>query len=160
MLLDTPNRCIYIFAGQRGKETLTDLCCYSIPDDKMTEIAQDFLKDDGPEFVYTQRASINSEKQEIYVLSGFLKSKPRNLVRNYLWVYSIRQNKWEKVYESNNEDPTYWQRMEDVEPCPRYTHQLVYNPKTSAHYLLGGNPGDIQKPCRRLDDFWELKLAK
>lgn len=160
MLMDVPHRCIYIFSGQRGKETLTDLYRYSITEDKITEIAQDFSKDDGSEFVYTQRATINVERQEIYILSGILKSKPCNHVRNYLWIYSICNNKWEKVYESSNEDPSYWQRTPDIEPCPRYTHQMVYSKKSSAHFIFGGNPGDLQKPCRRLGDFWKLKLAK
>ncbi|EPB83057.1 hypothetical protein HMPREF1544_10194 [Mucor circinelloides 1006PhL] len=160
MLIDTKNRCIYIFGGQRGKETLTDLYCYNIEEDRLTEVAQDFSKLYGGDSGYTQRATIDVENQEIYVLSGFLKSKPSNAVRNCLWVYNIRRNEWEKVYESESTEAPYWQTTKDIEPYLRYTHQIVYNAKSKAQFMFGGNPGDASKPYKRLDDFWELKLAK
>jgi len=50
--------------------------------------------------------------------------------------------------------------MEMVEPCPRFAHQLVYHPTTRTHYLFGGNPGEDLHIKPRLDDFWELKLAR
>ncbi|GAN02525.1 muskelin [Mucor ambiguus] len=160
MLMDAKHRRIYIFAGQRGKEALTDLYCYNIEQDRLTEVAQDFSKLYGSDAGYTQRATIDIDNQEIYVFSGFLKSKPNNMVRNCLWVYNIKRNEWEKVYESESTEAPYWQTTQIVEPYPRYTHQIVYNTKSKAHFMFGGNPGDASKPHQRLDDFWELKLAK
>lgn len=161
MLMDPKNQKIYIFAGQRAKECLTDLYCYSILDDRVIEIAQDFSKKIGAESAgYTQRATIDLERQEIYISSGFLKSKPTKVVRNCFWVYHIVQNTWEQVYESDNLDTAYWQRMKELEPVPRYTHQFVYNPKSKSHFIFGGHPGDSTQDDKRLDDFWELKLAK
>ncbi|KAI7898194.1 Muskelin N-terminus-domain-containing protein [Cokeromyces recurvatus] len=158
MLLDAKSGCIYIFGGQRGKETLTDLYCYSIEDDKLTELTHDFSKQFGPDAGYTQRAVINADRQEIYIFSGFLKNtqqyKKQVNTTNYFWVYHIQHNKWEKVYESNNNS----QGEED--PLARYTHQMIYNPKSNSLFIFGGNPGDTLKPYRRLDDFWELKLTK
>ncbi|KAI8641733.1 Muskelin N-terminus-domain-containing protein, partial [Parasitella parasitica] len=160
MLIDPKTRRIYIFGGQRGKESLTDLYCYDIEADKLTEVAQDFCKLYGSDSGYTQRATIDIESQEIYVLSGFMKKKPSNTVRNCLWVYNIQRNQWEKVFESESNEATYWEHMKDISPYPRYTHQLVYNYNSRSHFMFGGNPGDISKPLKRLDDFWELKLAK
>lgn len=160
MLMDTKNRCVYIFAGQRSKENLTDLYCYNIEEDRLTEIAQDFSKLYGCDSGYTQRATIDVESQELYILSGFLKSKPSNTVKNCLWMYSIKQNQWEKVYESESNEAPYWQSPKDMAPYPRYTHQMVYNPKSKSHFIFGGNPGDASNPFKRLDDFWGLKLAK
>ncbi|KAF1802153.1 Muskelin N-terminus-domain-containing protein [Mucor lusitanicus] len=163
MLMDAEHRCIYIFAGQRGKETLTDLYCYSIDQDRLTEVAQDFAKLYGSDAGYTQRATIDLDNQEIHVLSGFLKSKPSHTVKNCLWVYSIKRNEWEKVYQSESTDAPYWQtttQQQHAEPYPRYTHQIVYHAKSRAHFMFGGNPGHMSTPYVRLDDFWELKLAK
>ncbi|KAI9475469.1 MAG: Muskelin N-terminus-domain-containing protein [Benjaminiella poitrasii] len=167
MLLDIKSGHIYIFGGQRGKETLTDLYCYSIEDDKMTELTHDFSKEYGPDAGYTQRAAINTEGQEIYISSGFLKNTQGQsggnnkkqqqqqsvVTTNCFWVYHIKHNRWEKVFESNSS-------QHGDEPEARYTHQMVYNRKSNALFIFGGNPGDTIKPYRRLDDFWELKLAK
>jgi ribosomal protein S17E len=161
MLMDSQNRKIYIFAGQRAKECLTDLYCYSINQDKVTEIAQDFSKKFGSESAgYTQRAAIDIDRQEICISSGFLKNKPTKVVRNCFWVYNIIHNTWEEVYESDNHDTSYWNRMKEVQPVPRYTHQMVYSPKSNSHFIFGGHPGDAAQDDKRLDDFWELKLAK
>ncbi|CEP10390.1 hypothetical protein [Parasitella parasitica] len=160
MLMDSKNRRIYIFGGQRGKDSLTDLYCYSIEDDKLTEVAQDFGKLYGSDSGYTQRATIDTESQEIYVLSGFMKRKPSSTVRNCLWVYNIKRNQWERVFESESNEATYWENVKDLDPYPRYTHQFVYNHRSRSHFMFGGNPGDTSKPVIRLDDFWELKLAK
>lgn len=50
--------------------------------------------------------------------------------------------------------------MQDVEPCPRFAHQLVYDKIKKIHYLFGGNPGRSSLPKLRLDDFWSLKLRR
>ncbi|GAA5806192.1 hypothetical protein HPULCUR_011722 [Helicostylum pulchrum] len=160
MLLDSKNRKIYIFGGQRAKECLKDLYCYSIDQDKITSITQDFSKNIGPESGYTQRGAIDIERQELHISLGFFQNKPTNIVRNCFWVYSIKNNTWEEVFSNDNHDTIYWNRMKLNEPYPRYTHQMVYNPKTNAHFIFGGHPGDVTDLYRRLDDFWELRLTK
>lgn len=52
----------------------------------------------------------------------------------------------------------YWTKMQNVEPCPRFAHQLVYDHLHKVHYLFGGNPGKSSLPKMRLDDFWSLKV--
>ncbi|KAI8359968.1 Muskelin N-terminus-domain-containing protein [Blakeslea trispora] len=160
ILMDHVHQRIYIFGGQRGKQFLTDLCYYDLREERLVEIAHDFQKLFGSEAGYTQRASMNVERQEIYVYSGYLQTKPSHVVRNCLWVYYIEKNEWEKVYENDTQDTVYWQQHKDIEPYPRYAYQFIYNPKTDSHFLFAGHPGDASKPERRLDDFWELKLTK
>ncbi len=73
MMIDSKNRKIYIFGGQRSHECLTELYCYFIDQDKLTEIAHDFsTKNVASESGYTQRASIDTERQEIYISLGYL----------------------------------------------------------------------------------------
>lgn len=54
----------------------------------------------------------------------------------------------------------YWTKMQNVEPCPRFAHQLVYDHIHKVHYLFGGNPGKSGISKRRLDDFWSLKVSQ
>ncbi|KAI8976566.1 Muskelin N-terminus-domain-containing protein [Pilobolus umbonatus] len=160
MLLDECNRKIYIFAGKRDKHHLSDLYCYSIDDDKLIEVSQDFIiKDQGLLSGYTQRATLCTTNQEIYVYSGILWAK-NHRVTDQFWVYDIKKNTWEKVYENHNEDSNDWSQSTEGKPCPRFAHQMVYNPQTQSHYIFGGNPGDYENQLKRLNDFWELKLKK
>ena len=76
------------------------------------------------------------------------------------WVYNTKTEQWSKVYHNENADANYWLRMEALEPCPRFAHQLVYDYTTKIHYLFGGNPGEAIYAKARLDDFWELKLTR
>ena len=69
------------------------------------------------------------------------------------------------------------QTQNDPQPCPRYAHQLVYDPIKKVflklfanfsvyqhvfkiHYMFGGNPGKTSEQEKRLDDFWKLKLTR
>jgi hypothetical protein len=58
-------------------------------------------------------------------------------------------------------------------PRPRYAHQMVYDPKTDAVFMHGGNGGVIvegeeergeeevrEEDENRLDDFWIMKLKR
>lgn len=54
----------------------------------------------------------------------------------------------------------YWSKMQNIEPCPRFAHQLVYDHINKVHYLFGGNPGRVYMPRLRLDDFWKLHLTR
>ena len=62
------------------------------------------------------------------------------------------------VYKNENIGQQYWTKMQNVEPCPRFAHQLVYDDIHKVHYLFGGNPGKASIPKMRLDDFWSLKV--
>jgi hypothetical protein len=83
----------------------------------------------GPDAGFTQRATIDYEAGEFYVLSGLMKEKNSSTetVKNSFWVYHIKTDKWTRVYQNENVDPDYWNMMGNVEPVPRFAHQLVYD---------------------------------
>ncbi|KAG0826673.1 hypothetical protein G6F18_009843 [Rhizopus arrhizus] len=114
MVIDNLKRGLYIFAGQREKGQLSDLCYYSINEDKINDIAQNFFRNYGSDIGYTQRAVLDEE----------------------------HKNHWEKVYENEDHDLSYWEQLKDTEPLPRFAHHFVYNPKTRTYFVFGGNPGD------------------
>lgn len=153
MLFDQSNRLLYVFAGQRVKDYLSDLYRYEVDRDIVTEIAQDYSKDAGPDVGFTQRATIDEDLQELYVLSGYMRNPGCDIVKNSLWVYSIRNNEWQKVYQNENKEFRHV-------PCPRFAHQMVYDPTSKSQYIFGGNPGDNLDSSKRLDDFWKLELIK
>lgn len=153
MLFDQSHRSLYVFAGQRVKDYLSDLYRYTVDEDIVSEIMQDYSKDAGPDSGFTQRATIDEELQEIYVLSGYMRNPGCDIVRNAFWVYSIKNNEWKKIYQNENRDF-------NCVPCPRFAHQMVYDSSTKTHYLFGGNPGEQMNSNKRLDDFWELQLVK
>lgn len=160
MLFDPMSRDLYIFASQRSKDNLSNLYRYSIDMDVVTEITEDLSRNSASDPGYTQRATMDVEQQEFYIYSGYMRSKACNVVKHSLWVYSLKQDRWERVYENESRDAQYHHRMRHVEPCPRFAHQMVYDPASRTQYIFGGNPGDFTDPSRRLDDFWELRLVK
>ncbi|KAG0236670.1 Muskelin 1, intracellular mediator containing kelch motif [Actinomortierella wolfii] len=64
------------------------------------------------------------------------------------------QGSWKKIYQNSNPE------LGELEPAPRYAHQLVYDDVNEVQYLFGGNPGEQGNMSKRLDDFWELRLYK
>lgn len=64
---------MYIFAGQRGKDYLNDFFTYEVDTNRLENISLSDLgnKDSGhiPAAGFTQRATIDPELGEIYVLS-------------------------------------------------------------------------------------------
>ena len=85
---------------------------------------------------FTQRATIDHELNEIYILSGLSKEKDKrdDNVKNSFWVYSIVDNKWTCVYRNDNsrekessDGVGTSNRVPGEEPCPRFAHQLVYD---------------------------------
>lgn len=163
---------LWIFGGQRNKDYLGDMHAYDMQADAVVRITKDIAKAGGPEAGFTQRATIDLRKKEIYVMSGLTKEKATALAsaaaaatafpadtlaagsRNHLWCYSIKKDTWEELKAS--EDAS----SEACEPCPRYAYQLIYDATTGFHYLFGGNPGESGNPRQRLDDFWRLTLQK
>ncbi|XP_026673442.1 muskelin isoform X4 [Ceratina calcarata] len=165
MLFHPGLRKLYIFAGQRGKEDLSDFFTYEVDTNHIEHILYEFgAKDTNhiPAAGFTQRATIDPDLGEIYVLSGLSKDKGKRFdsVQNSFWVYNIKNNKWSCIYRNDNVGEKYWSKMQDYEPCPRYAHQLVYDPVRKVHFLFGGNPGRSCLPNLRLDDFWQLKLCR
>ncbi|TPX71748.1 hypothetical protein SpCBS45565_g00878 [Spizellomyces sp. 'palustris'] len=162
MLLNPRTRELYIFAGQRNKDYLSDFYVYEIDTDTVHETSRDYSKQGGPDAGFTQRATIDSDLGEFYVLSGLMREKntTQETVKNSFWVYNIRKDRWTKVYQNENTGSAYWSSMADKEPCPRFAHQLVYDPKRKCQFLFGGNPGEMGNPNLRLDDFWELWLIR
>jgi hypothetical protein len=84
------------------------------------------------------------------------KEKRDDNVQNSFWVYFISQNKWyvtcigwllitemgvnfehllhnyfvcsrSCIYRNENTGEQYWNKMQHLEPCPRFAHQLVYD---------------------------------
>ncbi|KAJ3265912.1 Muskelin 1, intracellular mediator containing kelch motif [Chytriomyces hyalinus] len=162
MLLNSKTRELYIFAGQRNKDYLSDFYTYDIATDTVHEVSRDYSKQGGPDAGFTQRATMDTDFGEFYILSGLQKDKnsTQESVKNSFWSYSLRRAKWTRVYHNENTGADYWSRMKDLEPCPRFAHQLVYDHVRKCHYLFGGNPGDTSNLNLRLDDFWELHLIR
>ncbi|KAK7061161.1 Muskelin 1, intracellular mediator containing kelch motif [Halocaridina rubra] len=164
MLFHSGSRQLYILAGQRNKEYLTDFFTYNIDSDTVTYISDGTKKDSAsvPAAGFTQKATIDSQLNEIHVLSGLSKDKEKREenVRNSFWVYDINQNKWSCIYRNEQTGESYWSKMQHTEPCPRFAHQLVYDETKKVHYLFGGNPGKASLPKMRLDDFWSLRLCR
>ncbi|OZJ05515.1 hypothetical protein BZG36_01880 [Bifiguratus adelaidae] len=161
MLFDPLARTLYIFAGQRDKSYYSDFYAYNIDTNSLTEISRDYSKEGGPDAGFTQRATIDCERREFYVLSGMTKDgKVKELIKNSFWVYHLPSATWSRVYQNPQQNGDYWQAVSDGEPCPRFAHQLVYDPKSKRQYLFGGNPGDALPNSKRLDDFWQLKLKR
>lgn len=66
------HRKLYIFGGQRNKEYATDFITFDVDTQLVTVINTDNMKTDKnnvPQSGYTQRATIDCERDEIYVLS-------------------------------------------------------------------------------------------
>ncbi|KAI9033534.1 Muskelin N-terminus-domain-containing protein [Phycomyces nitens] len=160
MILDPIHQKLFIFAGQRLKECLSDLHTYSIDQDRVTQITQDYSKDSGPDPGFMQRATVDVERQEIYVLSGSVEGRHSSAVESKLWVYNMRSNQWKKVYQGDSSAVETRNKKSITEPLPRFAHQFVYDSTTKVHYLFGGNPGHLENSTERLGDFWELRLTK
>ncbi|XP_013792718.2 muskelin-like [Limulus polyphemus] len=95
MLFHEKNRKLYIFAGQRSKEQLSDFYTYNV-DTGEVQVLCDGAKVEVPSTGLTQRATIDPELSEIHVLCGSNREKDKREenIRNGLWVYEISQNKW------------------------------------------------------------------
>ncbi|KAK7873640.1 hypothetical protein R5R35_009328 [Gryllus longicercus] len=164
MLFHPGCRKLFIFAGQRSKDYLNDFFTYTVDTHEIQQISEGARREacNIPAAGFTQRATIDPDLNEIYVLSGLSKDKEKrdDNVQNSFWVYYIKQNKWSCIYRNENTGEQYWNKMQHLEPCPRFAHQLVYDPVNKVHYLFGGNPGRACLPKLRLDDFWQLQLCR
>lgn len=170
MLLDTKNHVLYIFGGQRSKEYVSDFFTYDIEQNSVSVLHDGTKKEAGlPPSGFTQRATIHPELGKIYMLTGLSKDKDKreDNMHNSFWIYSISDDTWTCVYRNESAaeitsfsqpGPSKMKIMAELGPCPRYAHQLVYDPIRQVHYMFGGNPGSKLSPKVRLSDFWRLKL--
>lgn len=185
MVFHTKQRKLYIYGGQRGKEDLDELLTYDVDTQAISVLNKENSHHGNtitseakfePSSGYTLRATIDCDRDEIYIFSSLNKVKDRRDVHhvepsNSFWVYSLRTHKWSRIYycrhstqdvNSTNKANVLGTNKNDgsLEPCPRYAHQLVYDEVAKTHYLFGGNPGIFQYQQLRLDDFWLLNLEK
>ncbi|XP_058125711.1 muskelin isoform X3 [Anopheles ziemanni] len=166
MLFHHKHRKLYIFGGQRGKDYMTDFLIYDVDTNELSNMTPENNNTDTknvPQSGFTQRATIDSEKDEIYVLTSLSKEKERrDLNINSFWLFSLAKKEWCCVYKSehSNGENCYQKSSQHAchEPCPRYAHQIVYDGVNQVHFLFGGNPGTNSNV--RLDDFWVLRLEK
>lgn len=66
------NRKLYIFGGQRGKEYMSDFITYDVDTQEVANLVSDTSNVDtktGPPSGLTQRATIDTDRNEIYVLT-------------------------------------------------------------------------------------------
>eukprot|EP00033_Pygsuia_biforma_P002376 GCRY01002630.1.p1 GENE.GCRY01002630.1~~GCRY01002630.1.p1 ORF type:complete len:858 (-),score=233.66 GCRY01002630.1:127-2700(-) len=168
LVFDRRTHQLLIFAGQRLKDYLADLLVYDIETDTLTCVSKDMAFEGGPEAGFTQRASYNEGWGEMFVMSGMSRDKidpTRSCTTNTIWMYSMRFNRWTKLYSNDNTDESYWNLMSNTEPCPRFAHQFFLSPRSTdcnvRCFLYGGNPGEHDRDTAfRLSDLWELNLAR
>ncbi|XP_066911646.1 muskelin-like [Clytia hemisphaerica] len=160
MLIDSNRRLLYVFAGQRGnKEYLSDFFSYHLDSGEVKAIHATSSDSTFPSPGFTQRATFDSQTNELFMLSGLSKEDKKEEIRNSFWICDMSTYKWSCVYRNENTGNQYWDKMHDVEPRPRFAHQLVYDHVNKVHYLFGGNPGRSTLKTR-LDDFWSLRLHR
>eukprot|EP00761_Pharyngomonas_kirbyi_P001116 gb/GECH01001117.1/.p1 GENE.gb/GECH01001117.1/~~gb/GECH01001117.1/.p1 ORF type:complete len:811 (+),score=134.38 gb/GECH01001117.1/:1-2433(+) len=164
MVFDPKYRRIFILAGQRHKDYLGDFYLYSIDDDCMYEISRDTAWQGGPGPGHTVCMTLDSERQELYVLTGFMQdrlSSGTGTSRHHLWVYNIGLNSWQQALSLRSLTSIQRPTLQDVEePSPRFAHQFCYDPLTQNNFLFGGNPGSNSPAGQRLNDFWSVSLSR
>lgn len=170
MVFHNKTRKLYIYGGQRGKEDIEEFISYDVDTKAVNSLNKDnkcYENKNEPSPGYTLRATIDSDRDEIYIFSSLSKQKDRRDIQqvdasNSFWVYSLQRGTWSRIYiRRYTADPKQEKlSMSYNEPCPRYAHQLVYDEIAKMHYLFGGNPGKTTLPQLRLDDFWILVLEK
>jgi len=154
-------RLLYIFAGQRQKEYLSDFFTYNVDTDEIVTI-NDGEKSEVPAAGFTQRATIDPDNHEIHVLSvriidsrfnfsfylfvyfsfqGLNKDKDKQkeeTVKNSFWVYDILQDRWSCIYRNEN-----W--MENNNNSSNNNNSNSSN--SSNDFML--TIGDKSEPCPR-----------
>uniref|UniRef100_D8QBS5 Muskelin N-terminal domain-containing protein n=1 Tax=Schizophyllum commune (strain H4-8 / FGSC 9210) TaxID=578458 RepID=D8QBS5_SCHCM len=171
MVLDPDAKTLYIFGGQRDGKYLADMYAYDIETNSARELYTNFTNSGGPDPCFTQRAAIDPELKEIYVLCGLV--RPQNtqggqtILQNtspyYVYRYGSRAGKWTRILppllpdSSSSSDST--SESEPQEPIPRYAHQLVYDASTRTLYMHGGN-GSTANAARTTLEQLEADLSK
>lgn len=173
MLFDPIERSLLLLSGQRYKDQLADFYKYSLDRNCITQIWKNMQLCGGPEAGFTQRASIDPGRREMYVFSSLVRG-PGGVTSAVVGVAPPELETAATLAAASDEPCAFW--CFDLEtdkwtripcPCPssarppaRFAHQLVYDPSTQSHFLFGGNPGNSSDPSARLDDFWCAQLKK
>lgn len=162
MVFDGRRKRLVVLSGQRGKEALSDILFFDVRSGRITDVCRDYSINGGPDAGFTQRATADFHRHEIFMFCGLMRSREptEDVVRNAVWVYDVERLMWRRVYQNENVGAEYWQRMEMIEPCPRFAHQVVFDATRRIHYMFGGNPGDTHPANQRLNDFWELRVSQ
>jgi hypothetical protein len=71
MVLEPTSRTLFIFAGQRDNEYLSDMFAYDISTNTASERYSNFSVAGGPDACFTQRAVIDPILRELYVSVKF-----------------------------------------------------------------------------------------
>ena len=179
MVLDHNAKVLYIFSGQRDDKYLSDMYAYDIKTGISCEIFSNFSIAGGPEACFTPRAVIETALKEIYVISGLTKATPTHTIdspnqsskavlkdrmHNWIYKYDSRPGRWSQILKIPDQPV-------NQRPMPRFAHQVVYNPKTKAIYMHGGNGGGPSSEVEemkagvgsvkgRLNDFWKMVLKR
>ncbi|PWN26502.1 hypothetical protein BDZ90DRAFT_233131 [Jaminaea rosea] len=101
MLLDTVKRQLWVLAGQRGETYLADMHVYDLTTKAVREISHDYSQGGkGPEGGFTQRATIDSGKREIYLFSGLVRRSrcSDERVKSAFWQYRMEEDEWRVVW--------------------------------------------------------------
>lgn len=182
MLFDEEERTLHILHGQRLKDYFrynwlllicSDYYQYNVDTDTVVHYDKDVSIDQhGPPPGFTQRGcliSVEPGVKMLLLLSGLVREKHsilgqpehpnQDTTQNALWALHLPTRKWTCLYQNKENDSSYWQRMKDIEPCPRYAHQLV-SADHHGVFLFGGNPGDVSNPKERLDDMWKCGVTR
>ncbi|KAI0949078.1 hypothetical protein AcW1_008781 [Taiwanofungus camphoratus] len=155
MLLEPTSRVLFIFAGKRGDEYMSDMYAFHIPSGTVTELYSNFTAGGGPAACFTQRAVIDPELKEIYVFCGLTRNRPG------LTILETESSNW--IYRYDRPDcPGQWVRIvpadfntregsdvngsspETERPPPRYAHQVVYDSRKKMIFMHGGNSGIVK----------------
>ena len=67
MILEPTTRTLFIFAGQRDDRYLSDMYAYDISSNTTKELFSNFTASGGPNALFTQRAVIDPQLQELYM---------------------------------------------------------------------------------------------
>ncbi|KAF8585931.1 hypothetical protein K439DRAFT_1409405 [Ramaria rubella] len=165
MIFDPRHRRLIIFAGKRSESFLADMYIYDVTAGEVTDVTSDFSTAGGPDPCFCQRAALDPDTGHIYVLPGLLKPKgPKKstadgALRSTFWILNPDTLQWIQVINSRSNSLEVGSTEDaELEPRPRYAHQMVYDHVRREFFVHGGNSGkDGQK---RLDDFWSMKFER
>eukprot|EP00096_Caligus_rogercresseyi_P009359 TRINITY_DN3164_c0_g1_i1.p1 TRINITY_DN3164_c0_g1~~TRINITY_DN3164_c0_g1_i1.p1 ORF type:complete len:384 (-),score=84.31 TRINITY_DN3164_c0_g1_i1:218-1369(-) len=122
MVFHRGTRKLYIFGGQRKRDDyLNDFFTYDVDSDEIEVLSSGNSSDSSiPDVGHTIRATIDCDRNEIYVMMGLNKVKSldkasaargsnslclfheSNRVISSFWVYSILRNTWNCLYRNDN----------------------------------------------------------
>lgn len=92
---------LWIIAGQRGDTYLADMHVYDLNTKSVREISHDYSQGGGPEGGFTQRATIDCEKRQIYLFSGLIRrlKVSDDRLHSAFWLYRMDTDNWEVVWQ-------------------------------------------------------------